>query len=86
MKDLSFETIKITNDKGEVVDAKAITILKNPSNNKSFLLYSFDTDKEDVDVYASLILKQDDVYVLDIIKDKEDWDLIQDAIRKLQGE
>ena len=38
MKDLSFETIKITNDKGEVVDAKAITILKNPSNNKSFLL------------------------------------------------
>lgn len=84
MKD--FETIKITNEKGEVIEAKAITVLKNPKNDRRFLLYSFDVTQDDVEVYASLIKKQGETYELDVISDKEDWNLIQDAINKLQEE
>lgn len=86
MNDTNYELIKITNEKGEIVEAKAITVLQNPDNDKKYLLYSFDTDKDYVDIYASLIIKQDDVYVLDVINDKKDWNLIQNAIRELQGE
>lgn len=81
MKDL--ETIKITNQEGKEIEIKAITILKKPDDGKNFLLYTFDSESENMDVYASILKEENDSYILDSITDKEDWDLIQKAIQEL---
>lgn len=81
MEDL--QTIKITNQEGKEIEIKAITILKKPNDGKSFLLYTFDSESDSMDVYASILKEENDTYVLDSITDKEDWDLIQKAIEEL---
>ena len=50
MKDL--ETIKIKNLEGKEIEIKVITILKKPDDEKSFLLYTFDSESENIDIYA----------------------------------
>ena len=81
MKEL--ETLKITDQEGKEIDIKVVTILKKPDNSKSFLLYTFDDTKDKVDIYASIIKEENNAYVLDAITDKEDWDLVQKAIKEL---
>ncbi len=78
--------IKIVDDNGEVVEAYAITILKNPSNDRRYLLYTFDNEKEDVDIYAAIITNDADAYTLTNIKDDADWNIVQAAIYNLTGE
>ena len=80
MKDL--ETIKIKNLEGKEIEIKVITILKKPDDEKSFLLYTFDSESENIDIYASIIKEENNEYVLDAITNKEDWDLIQKAIEE----
>ncbi len=84
MKDL--ETLKITNKEGKEIEIKVITILKSPDNSKSFLIYTFDDKKENVDIYASIIKEENDSYVLDSITEKEDWDMIQKKIKEISEE
>ena len=78
-----FETIKISTPEGKEMELKVITILKKPNSDKSFLLYTFDEEAENVDIYASIIKEEEGSYVLDSITDKEDWDLVQKAIQEL---
>ena len=78
-----FETIKITSSDGKEMDLKVITILKKPGDNKRFILYTFDENAENVDIYASEIKEENDGYILDSINEKEDWDLVQKAIQEL---
>ena len=78
-----FETIKITGSDGKEMELKVITILKKPNDDKRFVLYTFDETAENVDIYASEIKEEKDAYVLDSIKEKEDWDLVQKAIQEL---
>lgn len=79
----NFETIKITTPEGKEMELKVITILKKPNDDKSFLLYTFDDKEENVDIYASIIKEEEGQYVLDSITEKEDWDLVQKAIKEL---
>lgn len=78
-----FETIKITTPEGKEMDLKVITILKKPNDDKSFLLYTFDEKADNVDIYASIIKEEEGSYILDSITEKEDWDLVQKAIKEL---
>ena len=78
-----FETIKITSAEGKEMELKLITTLKKTDGSKSFILYTFDDTAENVDIYASEIKEQNGSYILDSITEKEDWDLIQKAIKEL---
>lgn len=78
-----FETIKITTQEGKEMDLKVITILKKPDSDRKFLLYTFDDKAENVDIYASIIKEENGNYILDSIIEKEDWDLVQNAIKEL---
>ena len=78
-----FETIKISSSDGKEMELKVITLLKKPNEDKNFLLYTFDENAENVDIYASVIKEQNGNYVLDSITEKEDWDLVQKAIEEL---
>lgn len=84
MKEL--ENLKIVNQEGKEVEIKVITILKKPDGSKSFLIYTFDDKADNVDIYASVITENNDTYVLDAITDKEDWELVQKAIKELSEE
>ncbi len=84
--DKDLETISIINPDGKEMEIKVITVLKKPDSDKSFLLYTFDDKAENVDIYASMIKSETDNYVLDAITDKEDWDIIQQAIQELSEE
>ena len=77
------ETIKITNTEGKEMELKLITTLKKTDGSKSFILYTFDEESENIDFYASEIKDENGAYVLDSITEKEDWDLIQKAIKEL---
>ena len=77
------ETIKITNTEGKEMELKLITTLKKTDGSKSFILYTFDEESENIDIYASEIKDENGAYVLDSITEKEDWDLIQKAIKEL---
>ena len=78
-----FETIKISGPDGKEMELKVITMLKKPNEDKNFLLYTFDENAENVDIYASIIKEENGNYVLDSITEKEDWDLVQKAIEEL---
>lgn len=78
-----FESIKITSPDGKEMEMKVITVLKKPDDNKSFLLYTFDDTTDNVDIYASVIKEEEGSYILDSITEKEDWDLVQKAIKEL---
>ena len=78
-----FETIKVTSNDGREMDLKVITILKKPNGTKRFLLYTFDETAENIDIYASEIREENGEYILDSIKEKEDWELVQRAIKEL---
>lgn len=78
-----FETIKISSTDGKEMELKVITMLKKPNEDKNFLLYTFDENAENVDIYASIIKEENGNYVLDSITEKEDWDLVQKAIEEL---
>ena len=78
-----FETIKISSPHGKEMELKVITMLKKPNEDKNFLLYTFDENAENVDIYASIIKEENGNYVLDSITEKEDWDLVQKAIEEL---
>lgn len=77
------QTIKIKDENGKEVELKVITILKKPDTLEKFLLYTFDDQAENVDIYASMIKEENDSFILDSITKKEDWDLIQKAIEEL---
>lgn len=78
-----FETIKIATPEGKEMELKVITILKKPNDDTQFLLYTFDDEAENIDIYASIIKEEEGKYILDSISKKEDWDLIQKAIQEL---
>ena len=78
-----FETIKITSAEGKEIELKVITTLKKTDGSKNFILYTFDENAENVDIYASEIKEENGTYILDSISEKEDWDLIQKAIKEL---
>ena len=80
------ETINITNENGDVVKAYAITILKNPLGDKRYLLYTFDNEAPDIDIYAAIISGDNDVYTLSNITDENDWNIVQAAIANLTEE
>lgn len=84
MKEL--ETLKITNPEGKEIEIKVITILKKPDDSKAFLIYTFDDKAENVDIYTSLIKEENGVYILDSITEKEDWEMVQSAIKELSEE
>ena len=77
------QTIKIKDENGKEVELKVITILKKPDTLEKFLLYTFDDQAENIDIYASMIKEENDSFILDSITKKEDWDLIQKAIEEL---
>ena len=83
MKDL--KEINVIDKEGNKVNIKFITIFKNTVNNKRFMLYTLDDNTDLIDIHACLLNEKNDKYFIKSITDEEDWNMIQDVIRKLSG-
>lgn len=78
------DVINIVTENGKEISLYIITILQSTKDkNKSFLLYTFDENAENVDIYAAQLVLEDGQYTLDSITDPDDWNVVQNAIEEL---
>ena len=84
MKDL--DKIKVKLENGEEKEAEVLRIIENEKSGKNYVVYTFDTNKEEVDIYASEIIENDENIVLDSVKTEEEWNYIQQKISELVNE
>ena len=77
------QVMSITTPEGKEEEIKVITILRKPEDGKEIILYTYDDDADDIDIYASILKKDSSGNLLDAITEKEDWLLVQKAIKEL---
>ena len=68
---------------GTELTIHVIVILQSSDPTKQFLIYTFDEEAENVDIYASLLVQENGESYLDRITDPEDWEKVKAAIDEL---
>lgn len=76
---------KVTMADGKEREIDVITMLKKPGTDESFLIYTYDSTAENVDLYAATVEMDDDEFVLGNIKNEEDWNMVKKAIEELSS-
>ena len=84
MKDL--EKITMEDENGEKKEDEEVTIVDNENLNKKYVIYTFDSNAENVDLYASEMIEKEDEIIFDSIKTEEEWKFIQTKISELASE
>lgn len=77
MKDMSFEV----EENGKIKKYEIVTYVKNPSNNKTYVVYKEPGSNE---VSASLYTIEKGELILDEIKTDEEWDFLDEVLDKLE--
>lgn len=77
------QIMRVTTPEGKEEEIKIITILRKPEDGKEIILYTYDDDADDIDIYASILKRDSSGNLLDAIIEKEDWLLVQKAIKEL---
>lgn len=77
------EKLNISTTDGRNLEIEVITILKTPDDTKSFLIYTFDSEADNVDIYASEIKEDNEEFLLDNIDNPKDLEMVQRAIYEL---
>lgn len=78
------QELKVINEDGTLSVINIITILTKPEDDTKFILYTYDTEDEDISIYASIIKETEEDIVLENINSKEDWEIVQKAIETLK--
>ena len=84
MKDL--EKITIHDENGEEKEAEVVTIIEDEEKNKKYVIYTFNSNDENVDLYASEMIENEEQIIFDSIKTEEEWKFIQSKISDLASE
>ena len=77
------QIMRVTTPEGKEEEIKIVTILRKPEDGKEIILYTYDDEADDIDIYASVLKKDSNGNLLDAITEKEDWLLVQKAIKEL---
>ena len=77
------QIMRVTTPEGKEEEIKIVTILRKPEDGKEIILYTYDDEADDIDIYASILKKDSNCNLLDAITEKEDWLLVQKAIKEL---
>ncbi len=81
--------ITIENKKGEKFEADVIMQFNIEEFNKSYIVYKFEEeDEEDLaTLHTSIVVtKKDGSYVLENIKDDNEWNVIKNLMKKIVDE
>jgi len=75
--------VTITNPQGQKAIADIVTIFRLKDINKDYIVYTFNQkdDKNNVKDYVSRLRVENGIYYFDAIKDNEEWEKVQGAIR-----
>ena len=77
MKDMTFKT----EEDGKTIEWEIISYVKNPSNNKAYIIYHRPNDNE---VYASVYRIEKGELILDEITNDDEWDFLEKELDKLE--
>ena len=77
MKDMTFKI----EENGKTVEYEILTYVKNPSNNKTYIIYHEPNNDE---VYASIYTIEKGELTLDEITTDEEWDFLDEVLEKLE--
>jgi len=72
--------LKLKNEKGEITEYEILLVFKH--DNKNYMVYTDDSSKEVMDIYAN-IFDPNDLSVFEEIKTDEEWDLIDSMLKEL---
>lgn len=77
------ETLKITDNLGNVKEYKILSTFKKQSNNKNYIIYTDNTKDSlgNFNIYASIFYPDDNTRLEDI-KSEEDWNIVEKIIKK----
>lgn len=80
--------ITIVNPKGQQVVADLITIIRIEENNQDYAIYTFNQkDQNDkIKDYISRVRVENGEYYFDTITDDKEWEMVKNAVSKLEGE
>jgi len=80
--------ITIVNPKGQQVVADLITIIRIEENNQDYAIYTFNQkDQNDkIKDYVSRVRVENGEYYFDTITDDKEWEMVKNAVSKLEGE
>lgn len=75
--------VTITNPQGQKAIADIVTIFRLKDINKDYIVYTFNQkdDQNNVKDYVSRLRVENGIYYFDAIKDNEEWEKVQGAIR-----
>jgi len=77
MKDMTFQV----EEDGLIKEYNIIKYVKNPNNNKSYILYS---DNNNDEVYASVYRIDKGELVLDAVHDEEEWSFLDKTLEDME--
>lgn len=80
--------ITIVNPKGQQVVADLITVIRIEENNQDYAIYTFNQkDQNDkIKDYVSRVRVENGEYYFDTITDDKEWEMVKNAVSKLEGE
>lgn len=70
------ETITITNSDGEDIEYELVTTIENEATNVHYIVYKDlldDDSSEDIDLYISRVVIENDKEIIEEITDEEEW-------------
>ena len=77
------EKITIHDENGEEKEAEVVTTIDDEEKNKKYVIYTFNSKDENIDLYASEMIEKEDEIIFDSIKTEEEWKFIQSKISDL---
>ena len=78
--------IQVTGENGEILDAEVIEIFEvEEYPGKEYILYSFgeQADEENEKVYTSILIENEESYVLSAIEDPKEQEAVDKAVDEL---
>ena len=81
MDNIELDKIIVRSDSGEEREAEVLKVVS--IGDKNYVVYTFDPEAENVDLYASLMLEKDGVISFMPVETAEEWDAIGKEISAL---
>ena len=80
--------VTIVNPKGQKVVADLVTVFNIAENNHDYAIYTFNQkdQNEKIKDYVSRVRVENGEYYFDTITDDKEWEMVKNAISKIEGE
>jgi uncharacterized protein YrzB (UPF0473 family) len=80
--------VTIVNPKGQQVVATLLKVFRLEETNNDYAIYTFNQKDQDGNIkdYVSRVRVENGEYYFDTITDDKEWEIVKNAVSKLEGE